>query len=54
MINTQNIERDEMGLIPPYGGVLKQLILKDKDQSKDLLSKIDLEHECSERNACDV
>ncbi len=54
MINTQNIERDEMGLIPPYGGVLKQLILKDKDQIKDLLSDIDFEHECSERNACDV
>ena len=54
MINTQNIERDEMGLIPPYGGVLKQLILKDKHQIKDLLSEIDFEHECSERNACDV
>ena len=54
MINTHNIERDEMGLIPPYGGVLKQLILKDQDQIKDLLSEIDFEHECSERNACDV
>ena len=32
MNNTQNIERDEMGLIPPYGGVLKQLILSDKDK----------------------
>ena len=54
MINTLNIERDEMGLIPPYGGVLKQLILKDKDHIKILLSEIDIEHECSERNACDV
>ena len=54
MINTHKIERDEMGLIPPYGGVLKQLILKDQDQIKDLLSEIDFEHECSERNACDV
>ena len=54
MINTHNIERDEMGLIPPYGGVLKQLILKDQNQIKDLLSEIDFEHECSERNACDV
>ena len=54
MDNTQNIERDEMGLIPPYGGILKQLILKDSDQIKDLLSEIDFEHECSERNACDV
>ncbi len=54
MIKTQNIERDQMGLIPPYGGDLKQLILKDKNQIKDLLSEIDFEHECSERNACDV
>ena len=54
MDNTQNIERDEMGLITPYGGILKQLILKDSDQIKDLLSEIDFEHECSERNACDV
>ena len=54
MNNTQNIERDAMGLIPPYGGELKQLILKDKNQKKDLLSEIDFEHECSERNACDV
>ncbi len=54
MLKTDNIERDEMGLIPPYGGVLKQLILKDQDQIKDLLSEIDFEHECSERNACDV
>ncbi len=54
MIVTQNIERDEMGLIPPYGGILKQLIVKDKDQIKDLLSEIDFEHECSERNACDI
>ena len=37
MDNTQNIERDEMGLITPYGGVLKQLILNDADQIKNLL-----------------
>ena len=54
MNNTQNIQRDEMGLIPPYGGELKQLILKNKEQIKDLISEIDFEHECSERNACDV
>ena len=54
MINSHNIERDEMGLIPPYGGVLKQLILNDKDQIKDLLSEVNYEHECTERNACDV
>ena len=54
MNTTQNIERDEMGLIPPYGGELKQLILKDKNQIKTILSEIDFKHECSERNACDV
>ena len=54
MNNTQNNERDEMGLILPYGGVLKQLILKDNDQIEYLLSEVDFEHECSERNACDV
>ena len=54
MNNTQNTERDEMGLIPPYGGILKQLILRDKDEITDLLSEIDFEKECSERNACDV
>ena len=54
MNNTQNIQRDEMGLIPPYGGELKQLILRNKEQIKDLISEIDFEHECSERNACDV
>jgi len=54
MNTTQNIKRDEMGLIPPYGGELKQLILKDKNQIKTILSEIDFKHECSERNACDV
>ena len=37
MNNTQNIERDEMGLIPPYGGILQQLILNEKDQIIDFL-----------------
>ncbi len=54
MYKTQNSLRDDNGLITPYGGQLKQLILKDKVKIKDLLSKIDHEHECSERNACDV
>ena len=36
MNDTQNIERDEMGLIPPYGGELKQLILRNKNQIKTL------------------
>ncbi len=54
MIKTENIQRDENGLITPYGGELKQLIIKDNDQINLLISDIDFEHECSERNACDV
>ena len=50
----QKIQRDDNGLIPPYGGELKQLIIKDNNQINNLLSDIDFEHECSERNACDV
>ncbi len=42
------------GLIPPYGGELKNLIIKDKNLKKDLISKATYEFECSERNACDV
>ena len=42
------------GLIPPYGGELKNLIIKDKNLKNDLISKATYEFECSERNACDV
>ncbi len=42
------------GLIPPYGGELKNLIIKDKNIKNDLISKATYEFECSERNACDV
>ena len=42
------------GLIPPYGGELKNLIIQDKNLINDLLSKATYEFECSERNACDV
>ena len=41
-------------LIPPYGGELKNLIIKDKHLKIDLISKASYEFECSERNACDV
>ena len=39
------------GLIPPYGGELKNLIIKDKNLKNDLISKATYEFECSERNA---
>mgnify|MGYP003343431607 FL=1 len=42
------------GLILPYGGELKNLIIKDKNLKNDLISKATYEFECSERNACDV
>ena len=46
--------RDLNGLIPPYGGKLKDLIIKNENLKSELLSKVSYEHECSERNACDV
>jgi len=42
------------GLIPPYGGELKNLIIKDKNLKNNFISKATYEFECSERNACDV
>jgi len=50
----QKIKTSSNGLIPPYGGELKNLIIKDKDLKNDLISKVTYEFECSERNACDV
>ena len=50
----QTTKTDTNGLIPPYGGELKNLIIKDKNLKNDLISKANYEFECSERNACDV
>ena len=50
----QKTKRDTNGLIPPYGGELKNLIIKDKNLKNELISKATYEFECSERNACDV
>ncbi len=50
----QKTKTDTNGLIPPYGGELKNLIIKDKNHKNDLISKATFEFECSERNACDV
>ena len=50
----QKTKTDTNGLIPPYGGELKNLIIQDKNLKKDLISKANYEFECSERNACDV
>ena len=50
----QKTKTDTNGLIPPYGGELKNLIIKEKNLKNDLISKATYEFECSERNACDV
>jgi len=50
----QKTKTDTNGLIPPYGGELKNLIIQDKNLKNDLISKATYEFECSERNACDV
>ncbi len=50
----QKTKTDANGLIPPYGGELKNLIIQDKNLKNDLISKASYEFECSERNACDV
>ena len=35
----QKTKTDPNGLIPPYGGELKNLIIKDKNLKNDLISK---------------
>jgi len=50
----QESKRDSKGLIPAYGGELKELIIKDEKLKSKLLSQVAYEHECSDRNACDV
>ncbi len=50
----QKTKTDPNGLIPPYGGELKNLIIKDNSLKNELITKATYEFECSERNACDV
>ncbi len=50
----QKTKTETNGLIPPYGGELKNLIIKNETLKNDLISKATYEFECSERNACDV
>ena len=50
----QKTKTDTNGLIPPYGGELKNLIIHNKNLKKDFISNATYEFECSERNACDV
>ena len=46
--------RDSQGLITPYGGELKNLIIGNETFKEKLISQVNSKHECSERNACDV
>ena len=36
----QKAKTDPNGLIPPYGGELKNLIIKDKNLKNDLISQV--------------
>ena len=54
MNSKQLSQRDSKGLIPAYGGELKELFIKDEKIKLKLLSQISYELECSDRNACDV
>ena len=47
-------KRDSKGLIPAYGGELKELMIRDEKLKSKMISEVSYEHECSERNACDV
>ena len=50
----QESKRDSLGHIPPYGGELKDLIIKEDTIKNKLISNFSYEIECSERNACDA
>ena len=54
MKSNQESNRDSQGLIPAYGGELKELIIDDVELKLKLISQISYELECSDRNACDV
>jgi sulfate adenylyltransferase len=45
----QKTKTDTNGLIPPYGGELKNLIIKDKTLKNNLIAKVSYEFECSKK-----
>ena len=47
-------KRDSKGLIPAYGGELKELTIRNKELQQKLISQVSYEIECTDRNACDV
>ena len=54
MKSQHEYRRDSKGLIPAYGGELKDLTIQDEILKSKLLTQCSYEHECSERNACDI
>ena len=54
MNQLEEFHRDKQGLIQPYGGELKDLIVKDPAHKERLINESVYELECSERNACDL
>ena len=50
----QDLFKESCGLIAPYGGELKDLMVKDSYHKDKLISESVHQHECSERNACDI
>ena len=50
----EDLLKESNGLITPYGGELKDLMIKDSYQKDKLISETIYQHECSERNACDI
>ena len=50
----EDLFKESNGLIAPYGGELKDLMVKDSNKIDKLISTTAYQHECSERNACDI
>ena len=50
----QESRRNSEGLIQPYGGKLIDLIIQDESLKNEIISNVEYELECSERNACDI
>ena len=54
MNSKDNFLRDQHGLIPPYGGDLKNLQISEQTEKQELIKLASHEHKCTERNACDI
>ena len=50
----EDLFKENHGLIAPYGGELKDLMVVDSYQKDKLISETVYQLDCSERNACDI